>query len=144
MVESRNGIYIAWNVFEDYAVKGSLVLKETVLYALSRLLPEPTLRTTLKAQGTVTLQKQASKSRYVQHALYASPVRRGKGVEVIEDILPVYHVSMELRIPEAVNAVYLAPQRKPLDFKQDGEKLTYVIPELECHQMVVLEYGKPE
>ncbi|MDR9857937.1 beta-galactosidase trimerization domain-containing protein [Paenibacillus sp. VCA1] len=144
MVESNNGIYIAWNVFEDYAAKGSLVLRETVLYALGRLLPQPTLRTSLTAQGTVTLQKQASKSRYVQHTLYASPVKRGQGVEVIEDILPVYHVSMELRIPEQVRRVYLAPQMTPLEFQQDGERLRYVIPELECHQMVVLEYGEPK
>ncbi|MWV47038.1 beta-galactosidase [Paenibacillus sp. HJL G12] len=140
MVESANGIYIAWNIFEDYATKGSLALKETVLFALSRLLPQPTLRTSLQAQGSVTLQKQAAESRYVQHTLYASPVKRGDGIEVIEDILPIYQISMELRIPEKVHQVYLAPQRIPLDFEQQGEHVVYTIPELECHQMVVLEY----
>lgn len=59
IVESDNGIYIAWNVFEDYATKGSLALKETVLYALNRLLPDKTLETSLPAQGITTLTHQA-------------------------------------------------------------------------------------
>ncbi|MEC0241931.1 beta-galactosidase trimerization domain-containing protein [Paenibacillus dokdonensis] len=142
MVESADGIYIAWNVFEDYATKGSLALKETVLFALSRLLPQPSMRTALQAQGSATLQKQADKSRYVQHTLYASPVKRGDGIEIIEDILPVYNIAMDLRIPEKVQQVYLAPQMTPLDFTQKGDRVMYTIPELECHQMVVLAYEK--
>ncbi|WP_136608568.1 beta-galactosidase trimerization domain-containing protein [Paenibacillus dokdonensis] len=142
MVESANGIYIAWNVFEDYATKGSLALKETVLFALSRLLPQPSMRTALQAQGSATLQKQVDKSRYVQHTLYASPVKRGDGIEIIEDILPVYNIAMDLRIPEKVQQVYLAPQMTPLDFTQKGDRVMYTIPELECHQMVVLAYEK--
>ena len=50
MVEGPSGIYIAWNVFEDYAVKGSLFLRETVLHALSRLIANKTLETNLPAQ----------------------------------------------------------------------------------------------
>ncbi|BFH60782.1 hypothetical protein [Paenibacillus azoreducens] len=57
-------------------------------------LPQPTLRTSLQSQGIVTLQKQASKTRYVQHTLYVSPVKRGSGIEIIEDILPVYQISV--------------------------------------------------
>ncbi|MGN7360246.1 beta-galactosidase trimerization domain-containing protein [Paenibacillus sp. SAF-054] len=143
MAESANGIYIAWNIFEDYATKGSLAMKETVLFALGRLLPESTLRTSLPAQGSVTLQKQAGQNRYVQHTLYASPVKRGDGIEIIEDILPVSNISMELRIPEKVSRVYLAPQMTPIDFHQQGERVDYTIPELECHQMVVLDYEDP-
>jgi hypothetical protein len=65
MVESVNGIYIAWSVFEDYATKGSLVLKETVMYALDRLLAEgKTLHTDLPAQGIVTLMEQPQRQRF--------------------------------------------------------------------------------
>ncbi|KPV55097.1 beta-galactosidase, partial [Paenibacillus sp. A3] len=79
MVEGASGIYIAWNVFEDYATKGSLFLKEIVLYALDRLLPDKTLTTSLPAQGVVTLQEQQVERRLVNHLLYAVPVKRGDG-----------------------------------------------------------------
>lgn len=141
MVESKNGIYFAWRVFEDYATKGSLPLKETVLYALNRLLKDKrTLTTNLPAQGVVTLTEQKKESRYVNHLLYASPVKRGNGIEVIEDILPVYEVKVSVKVPHTVRKVYLAPQMEEITFKREGDTVSYMVPKMECHQMVVLQY----
>ncbi|MBP1994080.1 alpha-amylase family protein [Paenibacillus eucommiae] len=141
MVESEKGIYIAWNVFEDYAVKGSLVLRETVVYALNRLLSAKTLTTSLPAQGIVTLQEQRAEGRIINHLLYASPVKRGDDVEIIEDILPLYDISVSILMEKRqAKQVYLAPQMTPIVFKQDGQKIEYVVPKLECHQMVVIDF----
>lgn len=141
MVESENGIYIAWDVFSDYADGGHLILKEMVLHALSRLLPEPALRTRLPARGVTTLQYQPAERRYVNHLLYAAPVLKGR-TEVIEDIVPLRDVSVSLRLPSPapVQRVYLAPSMTELPFTvgQDGE-IGYMLPYLENHQMVVLE-----
>lgn len=140
MVCSNAGIYIAWNVFEDYATKGSLALKETVLYALDMLLPAKTVQTNLPAQGVVTLTCQREACRYVNHLLYASPVKRGDGIEIIEDILPLYDVDVSVRIPETIEAVLLEPQGEELGFSQEKGLLCYTVPKVECHQMVVLQY----
>jgi hypothetical protein len=141
MVESERGIYIAWSVFEDYATKGSLALKQMVFAALERLLPEKTLQTSLPSQGIATLTYREDRRRYVNHLLYASPVKRGDGVEVIEDILPVYEVSVSVRLPDGIAAkrVYLAPQSDDLPFRQEGRFVRYTVPKLECHQMVVID-----
>ncbi|MCR2803893.1 beta-galactosidase trimerization domain-containing protein [Paenibacillus soyae] len=141
MVESGSGIYIAWNVFDDYATKGSLILKETVLFALNRLLPGKTLETNLPAQGVVTLQEQKDEKRLVNHLLYASPVRRGTSIEVIEDIVPLHDVQVSLRTEHAVSGVYLAPQMTPLAYGSDDGKISYTVPVLDCHQMVVIDYN---
>ncbi|MCA0753548.1 beta-galactosidase trimerization domain-containing protein [Paenibacillus sp. N4] len=140
MAESGSGIYIAWSVFEDYATKGSLILKEAVLFALNRLLPGKALHTSLPAQGVVTLQEQKEEKRLVNHLLYASPVRRGDGVEVIEDIVPLYDVGVSVRTSHRVKNVYLAPQMSPLPFECEDRTVHYTVPKLECHQMVVMDY----
>ena len=140
MVEGANGIYFAWNVFEDYAVKGSLALKLCVLQALGRLLPHRTLETDLPAQGIVTLTEQADHSRYVNHLLYASPVKRGDGVEVIEDILPLSDISVALRLPKPIKNVSLAPQGDAITWTQEDGVVGYTVPRMECHQMVVLDF----
>jgi len=140
MVESGSGIYIAWNVFEDYATKGSLILKQAVLFALNRLLPDKTLQTNLPAQGVVTLQEQKDEKRLVNHLLYASPVRRGTGIEVIEDIVPLYDVQVSIRTSRRVQQVYMAPQMAPLPFRYEDRTVSYTVPKLECHQMVVIDY----
>ncbi|MNN52883.1 hypothetical protein D3C81_1676100 [compost metagenome] len=139
-MESASGIYVAWNVFEDYAAKGSLILKETIIHALNHLLPAKTLATSLPAQGVVTLQHQQGERRLVNHLLYASPVRRGKDIEIIEDILPLYDVEAAVAVAHPVNRVYLAPQLTELPFRQEAGKVFYTVSRLECHQMVVLDY----
>lgn len=140
MVEGAHGIYFAWNVFEDYATKGSLALKLCVRHALDVLLPKRALTTTLPAQGVTTLMKQAGHSRYVSHLLYVSPVKRGNGVEVIEDILPLADVSVTVRLAESIKRVSLAPQGDELAWTQDEGGVRYTLPRLECHQMVVLDF----
>lgn len=140
MVESGTGIYMAWNLFSDYADNGHLILKEMVHYALKRLLPEPMVETSLPARGIVTLQHQVKEHRYVHHLLYNTPVKKGR-VEVIEDIVPLYNTAVTLRLPEPVKRVYLAPQGTELAFTRDstGKTVSFTLPLLENHQMVVLD-----
>ncbi len=141
MVQNENGIYIAWNVFEDYATKGSLILKETIIYALDKLLGEnKTLITDLPSSGVVTLMEQKNEKRFVNHLLFASPVKRGESIEVIEDILPIYDVNVSVTLPCEAKNIYLAPQMEKIDFIKEGNAVKYKIPKLECHQMVVIEY----
>jgi len=143
MVESANGIYLAWDAFEDYADSGSLFVKETVLYALDRLLGErKSLSTNLPAQGIVSLQHQKHESRYVNHLLYAFPIKRGRDKEVIEDITPIYRIDVQLQLPETVQRVYTVPQLENIPFGQDGSSVRYQVPVVDCHQMVAIEYDK--
>ena len=140
MAEGPAGIYIAWNMFEDYATKGSLILRNTVSYALKRLLRDKaTLTTNLPAQGVTTVQRQDAHKRLVHHLLYASPVRRGQSIEVIEDLVPLYNVQASIRTERPVRRVYLAPQMEDLPFTVQGQTVSYTVPKLECHQMVVLD-----
>jgi hypothetical protein len=142
MAEGAAGIYIAWDVFEDYAEKGSLFLRETVSLALGRLLGDRrTLTTSLPAQGVTTVQEQQSENRWVHHLLYASPVRRGQSVEIIEDIVPLDGVTASVRTDRPVKSVYLAPQMTVIPFEANNGVVTYTVPKLECHQMVVLQFA---
>ncbi len=141
IMEGKDGIYIGWQVFTEYADQGSLILKRIVQFALDRLLgEEKTLKTDLGAQGVVTLMEQKQKKRYVNHLLYAVPVKRGNGVEIIEDIVPVYNVNVELKLPKTIKNVYLAPQRIQVPFTQENDKVILQVGKIDCHQMVVLEY----
>lgn len=138
MTEGQDGIYIAWDIFNDYAVSGEIHLKQITVFALDRLLGErKTLITNLPAQGVATLMEQ--NSRQICHLLYASPVKRGNGVEIIEDILPVYNVSVSIRTDKNISRVYLAPQMEEIPFTYENGRVTVQIKKLECHQMAVFE-----
>ena len=59
---------------------------------------------------------------------------------MIEDIIPIYDTEVNLRINERVKNVYLAPEKINLDFVQNGNLLTYKVPKVDCHQMVIIDY----
>jgi len=139
MVSGKDGIYISWEVFRDYATTGGLILKQMVHYALDELLGDhKMLRTSLPAQGVVTMTKQ--EERYVVHMLYAVPVKRGIKTEIIEDIQPLYDVEAQVRFDERVKKVYLAPQMEELEFTYEKEAVSVIIPKICNHQMIVFEY----
>lgn len=133
-----NTAYIAWNIFADYAEKGSLILKKTVCRVIDELIGSTkSVKTNLPAQGVATLTKQ--NDRRILHLLYASPVKRGSGVEIIEDIIPLYNITAEVKTDIQAKHVYLAPQNKDIEFTQNGDTVKFVVPEIENHQMVVIE-----
>ncbi|MBR4962088.1 MAG: beta-galactosidase, partial [Clostridia bacterium] len=137
----KNGAYIASEIFVEYANKGSITTKKMFLGVLEALLAdEKTIITDLPAQGVVTLMEQPEQNRLINHVLYASPVKRGGGIEIIEDILPVYDVHVTLRLDKEPKRVYLAPEMQDIEYTWDGNKLTYTIDKLFIHAMVVVEF----
>lgn len=141
MSEGRDGIYIAWPLFAEYASVGSLISKRIIMYALDRLLGwNKRYETNLPVQGIMTLMHQSGEHRYICHLLYASPIKRGNGIEVIEDIVPLYGVNVSLKLNERIKRVYLAPDMTEVPFEEKEGKYFVTVPKLECHAMVVFEY----
>ena len=85
---------------------------------------------------------QSDMKRYVNHILYAAPVRRGEKTEIIEDIPSLYGINVKVKMPqsEEVKNVYIVPDKADIPFTQDGSELSYRIPRHWCHTMVVIEY----
>ncbi len=137
---NQNTLYCSWKIFSDYAEKGSLHLKETIFYLIDYLLgEEKTLTIALPDRGIVTLQKQPEDRRLVVHLLFAYTSLRGKGIEVIEDQVPLYQIPLEIKLMEKPKSVYLAPEKQRLDYQYQEGRLTCTIPQLFIHQMVVVE-----
>ena len=137
---SHGVAYVAWMVFRDYAQKGSLHLKELVLNLLDILLEnDRTLRVGLPDCGVATLMLQESQNRAVCHLLFAHTSVRGKNVEIIEDIVPLYNVPLEIKLPCKPKRVYLAPEQEELDFAYEDGRVKCHVPRVYVHTMVVLD-----
>ena len=141
ITRGKDGIYISWRIFDDYATSGMIILKRVVCHVLDLLLGDRKSATaSLPAQGVFTLTEQKQQNRLMAHLLYASPVKRGNGVEVIEDIIPIHNTELKVNVGKRkISRVYLAPQRVDLDFSVANGILTATVPQFECHQMVVIE-----
>lgn len=140
VVIGKQGGYIAYDIFSEYAEVGSYILKDTVLRVIDELLgSEKTLATNLPSSGVVTLNRQPEKSREVLHMLYATPVKRGKRVEVIEDLEPVFDTTFEIKTAP-IKSVTLVPQNKELPFEYSDGVLKFTVEKFTCSQVLVLEH----
>ncbi len=141
VVFGKDGGYIAWEIFTEYAEQGSLILRETVTRVIDAILGEgKTLRTNLASGGVVTLNEQTAENRCVLHALYAIPTKRGGGVEVIEDLPPVYGTQFAIRTEKPIKRVRAVPQDMDIPFTYENGVCAFTLDKFTCKQVVVLEY----
>jgi hypothetical protein len=140
MTKYGNIVYMAHDIAALYAEWGMLCYKDYFLAALVNILGyKPLLKTSLGSAGRVTMIRQAEKSRYSINLTYAAPQTRG-AAQIIDEILPVYDIKLEIKIPERVKAVRLPLQDKALDFACEDGKISFTLPRLYCHETVVIEY----
>lgn len=137
IVRKGNVVYMAHSVPALYHKEGSLYHKRYFLMALKLLYTNPAFTVTgLGSEGRITLIQQPEQNRYCANMVYASPSKRGEAY-VIEDILPVYNIELKLNVPQVIKKAYLGNTGEELPVT-DGKSV--VIPKLECHASVVLEY----
>ena len=108
--------------------------------ALKRVYTEPMLHVELPSSGRVSLLQQTGERRYVAHLLYATPHYRG-GLELIEDLIPLFDVPVELRVPETIKRAMLIPDGVELPLVRDGDVVKVSVPKFRMHCAVVFEYG---
>ncbi len=138
-------VYLAWNLFTDYAEKGELHVKELAFNCIERLIGSgcasaKTLEITgLPDRGVTTLQYQRAQNRLIHHVLFAHTCVRGRGIEVIEDVLPVENTTVAIRTQKP-KSVRLVPQNCPIPFSYENGILRYRIDSFTIHQMVEIQF----
>ena len=132
------GAYIAWDIFSDYAQHGEMISKTVVCDVLDILLNgEKLVKTDLQSHGIATLRKQNKK--LILHLIYAQAGVKGKSIEAIEDIYPIYDVNVEIRTDKKPDKVYLVPEMNDVSFEFENGYTKFVVSKIDCHQMIVIE-----
>ena len=134
--------YIGWEIFTEYADKGSVHVKYAVLDIIDRLLGDgKTLATDLPSCGITSVAVKATENgtQLIHQLVYAIPKVRGNGIEIIEDLPFTPDVTCSLAVPTAPNRVYLAPVMTDLPFTYEDGRVTYTVPSFSCSAMVVVE-----
>ena len=144
IVVGKEGAYIAFDIFAEYADVGCYSAKEAVIKTIDAILgDEKTVVTNLPSCGVITLNEQAKDNRYVLHALYASPIKRGadgRALQVIEELLPVYDTEFTVKTDKAIKSVVLVPENREIPFTQQGGKISFKLDKIVCSQIVTINY----
>lgn len=144
--------YFAHSIFKCYRELGQPLYRDLVQDVIAHLLGERSVQTDLPTAARVSLMQQENDNRYLLHLLFAVPVKRGADqakwgggsttVEVIEDLYPLRDVKCTVRVPHKVLSARLVPDNRELDLQRDGDAVSFVVPEVLCHQMIELNYEK--
>jgi hypothetical protein len=135
--QQGNVIYIAFPVFEAYALNSYFAHKQLVAMCLRRLLPNPLVRAEAPSTAEVTVTRQ--EGRQIVHLLHYPAERRSPDLDIIEDVIPLVNVNLQFRLESAPKRVYLAPQRQKVAFEYKQGYARVTVPEVRGHQMVVFE-----
>lgn len=134
--EGKDGIYIACNIFSDYANVGSLSSKQIIKPLLKNLIKDKIIVSNLPSQAKACISE--DEKSYYLNLLYANTIKRGIGVEVIEDIVPLYDIDISLNISNEIQKVILVPQNKEIKFIVQNGRIDFKIDKLDKHQLVLL------
>lgn len=138
ITRGAHGTWIAHAAFTIYAQRGQQAVRDLVLHCLRRELGGDQVRSGLPAVGRCTLMRQDAERRDVLHLLYAAPSKRGQGIEVIEDLVPLHAVEVAVRRAARPSRVSLAPEGGELPFAWEDGRVRFTVPIVHPHAMVVL------
>lgn len=140
IVKKDSAIYFIHPIFTQYDRNAPKWCKKLFLNALEMLLPEPVVRIVAPSTALVSVNEQASENRWVVHLLHYIPERRGTDFDIIEDVIPIYGVCVSLRVPKKVKDVSCVPDGESLDFCVNNGRIDFILPKLEGHQMVAVNF----
>lgn len=140
IVRKGNVIYMAHSMPALYGKEGNLYHKRYFMLALKQVYSGgAVVFKGLGSEGRATMIHQPGQNRYCVNMVYASPSKRGEAY-IIEDIMPVYNIEVALDVPQTIQKAYLGVTGEELALAKKDGRQTVVVPKLECHASVVLEY----
>jgi len=143
VVEHGNVIYIARPLFREYALSARQVHKQVIGNCLARLLPAPRVgENNLPSTAVVTVRQQAES--LVLHLLHYVHQRRGRSLDIIEDVLPLHDVEISVRAARRPQEALLVPQNQQLEWSWQDGYARLRVPLVDGYQIVLLKNAAEE
>jgi hypothetical protein len=138
LVTQKGGvIYIARPLFREYAESARRVHRQLIGNCLSRLLPRPRVgANNLPTTATVTVRR--LQSDLIVHILHYVHQRRGNGLDIVEDVLPLHDVTISIRAEQPPTEVRFVPEGAAADWEWDEGYVRISIPRVDGYRIVQL------
>jgi hypothetical protein len=140
IIRKGRSIYFAHPIFTQYNKNAPRWCKRLFLNALEMLLPEPLVRLEAPTTTLVTVNEQSAENRWILHLLHYVPERRCQDFDIIEDVIPLFNVKASVKTQKKVKKVVSVPNQVALDFDLKDDRVEFVLPKLQGHQMIALSF----
>ena len=143
IVQNGRVIYVARPLFREYAMSARRIHKQVLGNCIERLLEHPRVgEHNLPSTAVVTVRQQ--KEDLLVHLLHYVHQRRGKDLDVIEDVIPLYDVEVSIRAAQPPAGVRLVPEDQPVEWAWEeiaggaGGYVRLLVPRVDGYQIVQL------
>lgn len=140
IVKKGKAIYYSHPIFSTYAQLHPKWCKVLVKNGLDMLLLEPILRYEAPTSLLACVNEQSYQKRYVLHMLHYIPEKRCQEIYTIEDVIPLYHTKVSMKLNEKAKGVRIVPAGEALNFEYNSGRLEFTIEKINGHAMVAIEY----
>ncbi|MCQ2403600.1 MAG: hypothetical protein MJ202_07750 [Lentisphaeria bacterium] len=142
-VRKGNLCALSMTLFASYAEHGQVILKDFLVSVIAEMLGEKRIVVTnLPSMARCYVTEDERNSRQVVHLLYANLLKRGDGLEVVDELLPLCDISVSLQVrTRKARKVFLEPQHQEIPFTPADGHLSFKVDKFICHQMVAVEFG---
>lgn len=140
IVETEQTVYFIHPVFTTYQTWAPRWYKKLIANELERLLPDPLVRHNGPSTVQVTLLRQQKENRDILHVLHYIPVKKCKNLEIVEDISPLYKLTLKMKAEYEVEQIYTVPEKKQIPFQQKNGMISFTLEEINGHSMSAICY----
>ena len=109
--------------------------------AIRMLLPDLLLAHDGPTSLITNIMAQDAENRWVVHLLHYVPERKCATQDIIDNLYPLYGLSVSMTVPQKAARVKLVPEGADLPFEQLGDKLRFKVPEIVGHRMLAVEFA---
>ena len=139
LVRKGNVLYFAHPIFEAYDKSGNYILQKYIQRAIESIYDKNVRVENFYSCGRLRLRKNEEKKFYALHLLYAPPVNRGN-VCLLEDFPEVNNIKITIKVNEKIKELISVPDNISIDFKQDGNEVSFTVNNLKLHKLIAIKY----
>ena len=144
IVATGQATYIAFPIFENYKQHAFVSIKQIFTHCLDELLGEgKTISSNMPSTSIVTVMENREMNFDLIHLVYAPTIKRGEGIEIVEDIPSLHNVTVRFKCEQKPISVSLVPQNEEISFifaEAGNDVIEWNVSRMDCHQMVKIQY----
>ncbi|GAB4564007.1 MAG: hypothetical protein Kow0047_13380 [Anaerolineae bacterium] len=138
IVQNGGVIYVARPLFREYAESAMRAHREVLGNCIRRLLSRPRVgHHNLPSTAIVTVRQRGGD--LVVHLLHYVHQRRGRYLDVIEDVIPLHDVELAVRAARAPSTVTLVPEMTPVEWRWEDGYVHMRVPVVRGYQIISVE-----
>ena len=142
IIRKNNIIYFTHPIFKQFNEKAPPWCKKFIDNALKILLEKKLVDHDGPNSLETTLNYQKSSDSYILHLLHYIPEKKSEEIEIVENKIPLYNLTVKLNLNYKIESVKMVPQEKELEFEYKNSKIEITIPKIDGHQIIQLSNTK--